>query len=195
MLTKLLKSLIILLFAYNFFSCSLNYGTEKTSEETVPEFSFLNSNYNKYEENKLSIEMKAKKMEQYKANGDTYAENVVFKTYNDDGTVDTEGSCNLLSSNTKTKKYSLFDDIKINIYDQEMILFATSLYFNGTTEQLTSSQTENVLIKKKDTEIEGIGFSASGVSKKYAYASNIKGKIISEETDENKIPQTMDVNK
>ncbi len=194
MLTKLLKSLIILLFAYNFFSCSLNYGTEKTSEETVPEFSFLNSNYNKYEENKLSIEMKAKKMEQYKANGDTYAENVVFKTYNDDGSVDTEGSCNLLSSNTKTKKYSLFDNIEINIYDQEMILFATSLYFNGTTEQLTSSQTENVLIKKKDTEIEGIGFSASGVSKKYAYASNIKGKIISEEADENKIPQTMDVN-
>lgn len=194
MLTNLLKSLIILLFAYNFFSCSLNYGTEKTSEETVPEFSFLNSNYNKYEENKLSIEMKAKKMEQYKTNGDTYAESVVFKTYNDDGTVDTEGSCNLLSSNTKTKKYSLFDNIEINIYDQEMILFATSLYFNGTTEQLTSSQTENVLIKKKDTEIEGIGFSASGVSKKYAYASNIKGKIISEETDENKIPQTMDVN-
>lgn len=194
MLTNLLKSLIILLFAYNFFSCSLNYGTEKTSEETVPEFSFLNSNYNKYEENKLSIEMKAKKMEQYKANGDTYAENVVFKTYKNDGTVDTEGSCNLLSSNTKTKKYSLFDNIEINIYDQEMILFATSLYFNGTTEQLTSSQTENVLIKKKDTEIEGIGFSASGVSKKYAYASNIKGKIISEETDENKIPQTMDVN-
>lgn len=194
MLTNLLKSLIILLFAYNFFSCSLNYGTEKTSEETVPEFSFLNSNYNKYEENKLSIEMKAKKMEQYKTNGDTYAESVVFKTYNDDGTVDTEGSCNLLSSNTKTKKYSLFDNIEINIYDQEMILFATSLYFNGTTEQLTSSQTENVLIKKKDTEIEGIGFSASGVSKKYAYDSNIKGKIISEETDENKIPQTMDVN-
>lgn len=194
MLTNLLKSLIILLFAYNFFSCSLNYGTEKTSEETVPEFSFLNSNYNKYEENKLSIEMKAKKMEQYKTNGDTYAESVVFKTYNDDGTVDTEGSCNLLSSNTKTKKYSLFDNIEINIYDQEMILFATSLYFNGTTEQLTSSQTENVLIKKKDTEIEGIGFSASGVSKKYAYASNIKGKIISGETDENKIPQTMDVN-
>ncbi|MBQ7881837.1 MAG: LPS export ABC transporter periplasmic protein LptC [Treponema sp.] len=194
MLTNLLKSLIILLFAYNFFSCSLNYGTEKTSEETVPEFSFLNSNYNKYEENKLSIEMKAKKMEQYKTNGDTYAESVVFKTYKDDGTVDTEGSCNLLSSNTKTKKYSLFDNIEINIYDQEMILFATSLYFNGTTEQLTSSQTENVLIKKKDTEIEGIGFSASGVSKKYAYASNIKGKIISEETDENKIPQTMDVN-
>ena len=194
MLTNLLKSLIILLFAYIFFSCSLNYGTEKTSEETVPEFSFLNSNYNKYEENKLSIEMKAKKMEQYKTNGDTYAESVVFKTYNDDGTVDTEGSCNLLSSNTKTKKYSLFDNIEINIYDQEMILFATSLYFNGTTEQLTSSQTENVLIKKKDTEIEGIGFSASGVSKKYAYASNIKGKIISEETDENKIPQTMDVN-
>lgn len=100
----------------------------------------------------------------------------------------------MLSSNTKTKKYSLFDNIEINIYDQEMILFATSLYFNGTTEQLTSSQTENVLIKKKDTEIEGIGFSASGVSKKYAYASNIKGKIISEETDENKTPQTMDVN-
>lgn len=194
MLTNLLKSLIILLFVYNFFSCSLNYGTEKTSEETVPEFSFLNSNYNKYEENKLSIEMKAKKMEQYKTNGDTYAESVVFKTYNDDGTVDTEGSCNLLSSNTKTKKYSLFDNIEINIYDQEMIVFATSLYFNGTTEQLTSSQTENVLIKKKDTEIEGIGFSASGVSKKYAYDSNIKGKIISEETDENKIPQTMDVN-
>ena len=113
MLTNLLKSLIILLFAYNFFSCSLNYGTEKTSEETVPEFSFLNSNYNKYEENKLSIEMKAKKMEQYKTNGDTYAESVVFKTYNDDGTVDTEGSCNLLSSNTKTKKYSLFDNIEI----------------------------------------------------------------------------------
>lgn len=163
--------------ACSLLSCSLNYDTEKNSEETVPEFSFTDAVFNRYEDNKISIQLEAKKLEQYKSDGSSYAQSAKFKTYKDDGTIDTDGTCSLLASLTNDEKYSLFDDISINVYSEDLNIAARSLQFNGKTEQLTSGRNEKVSIRRKGTSITGTGFSASGVSRKFTFENQVSGSV------------------
>lgn len=100
-----------------------------------------------------------------------------FKTYSKSGELDTEGFCQLLASNTNSKEYSLFDGISLNIYSQDLKLQAQSLHYNGKTEQLTSDRNETVTIERKNTVIQGKGFSASAVSKTYSFENQVSGTI------------------
>ena len=159
------------------FSCSLNYGTEQSSESATPEFSFTDAQFNRYEDEQISINLEAEKLEQYKSDGSSYAKNAQFKTFKKDGGIDTEGFCSLLAADTSAKNYSLFDGISINIYSQELKITAQSLHFNGKTEQLTSARDEEVTIGRKGTDITGRGFSASGVSRTFAFENQVTGTV------------------
>lgn len=176
-LLKKVKTVFILTWTGFFLSCSLNYGTEQSSESTVPEFSFKNAVFNRYEDGTTSISLQAEKLEQYKSDGSSYAQNAEFKTYSKSGELDTEGFCQLLASNTNSKEYSLFDGISLNIYSQDLKLQAQSLHYNGKTEQLTSDRNETVTIERKNTVIQGKGFSASAVSKTYSFENQVSGTI------------------
>ena len=168
-LLKKVKTVFILTWTGFFLSCSLNYGTEQSSESTVPEFSFKNAVFNRYEDGTTSISLQAEKLEQYKSDGSSYAQNAKFKTYSKSGELDTEGFCQLLASNTNNREYSLFNGISLNIYSQDLKLQAQSLHFNGKTEQLTSDRNDTVTIERNNTVIQGKGFSASAVSKTYSF--------------------------
>ena len=176
-LLKKVKTVFILTWTGFFLSCSLNYGTEQSSESTVPEFSFKNAVFNRYEDGTTSISLQAEKLEQYKSDGSSYAQNAKFKTYSKSGELDTEGFCQLLASNTNNREYSLFNGISLNIYSQDLKLQAQSLHFNGKTEQLTSDRNDTVTIERKNTVIQGKGFSASAVSKTYSFENQVSGTI------------------
>lgn len=182
-LLKKVKTVFILTWTGFFLSCSLNYGTEQSSESTVPEFSFKNAVFNRYEDGTTSISLQAEKLEQYKSDGSSYAQNAEFKTYSKSGELDTEGFCQLLASNTNSKEYSLFDGISLNIYSQDLKLQAQSLHYNGKTEQLTSDRNETVTIERKNTVIQGKGFSASAVSKTYSFENQVSGTIKDDSSD------------
>ncbi len=182
-LLKKVKTVFILTWTGFFLSCSLNYGTEQSSESTVPEFSFKNAVFNRYEDGTPSISLQAEKLEQYKSDGSSYAQNAKFKTYSKSGELDTEGFCQLLASNTNNREYSLFNGISLNIYSQDLKLQAQSLHFNGKTEQLTSDRNDTVTIERKNTVIQGKGFSASAVSKTYSFENQVSGTIKDDSSD------------
>ncbi len=183
-LLKKVKTVFILTWTGFFLSCSLNYGTEQSSESTVPEFSFKNAVFNRYEDGTTSISLQAEKLEQYKSDGSSYAQNAKFKTYSKSGELDTEGFCQLLASNTNSREYSLFNGISLNIYSQDLKLQAQSLHFNGKTEQLTSDRNDTVTIERNNTVIQGKGFSASAVSKTYSFENQVSGTIKDDSSDE-----------
>lgn len=182
-LLKKVKTVFILTWTGFFLSCSLNYGTEQSSESTVPEFSFKNAVFNRYEDGTTSISLQAEKLEQYKSDGSSYAQNAKFKTYSKSGELDTEGFCQLLASNTNNREYSLFNGISLNIYSQDLKLQAQSLHFNGKTEQLTSDRNDTVTIERNNTVIQGKGFSASAVSKTYSFENQVSGTIKDDSSD------------
>ena len=157
--------------------CSLNYGSQQNSENTVPEFSFTDANFDRYSKNKVTMTLKSEKLEQYKNGGGAYAANAEFKTFDEQGILKTEGKCQLLAADTKNKKYTLFDNVSINIPEQETQLTANSLHFDANNEQLTGGITDTVSILRNGTEVKGQGFSASGVSRKYTFLRPVTGSV------------------
>ena len=177
-------SIFILLLITQLTFCSLNYDQQVNSESSVPEFIFSKATFNRYENDALTMELEALQLEQYKNDGPSYAENVKFKTWNNDRTVDTEGSCGLLSANTQTKIYTLFTDIIIKNNTQKVQIYADNLKWDSNTEQLTSGATDKVTLKRDDVELEGSGFSASGVSRSFSFTQPVSGTITTGESSQ-----------
>ena len=166
------------------FSCSLNYNNSENSEGSIPEFCFKNANYTKYESNKKNISLKAAQLEQYKSDNAVFAKNAEFETFDSEGKQDTSGFCNLISANTKKELYTLYGDIQLNLQKQEMKILADALNFNKKTEQITSGKNSEVRLSKKDVEMSGYGFSASGVSNTFSFIDTVSGTITTSEEQE-----------
>lgn len=166
-------------------SCSLKYSETVNSEDKVPEFVFEDTKLVRYENQKPTLEVSAATLEQYKNTNETYGKAVSFVSYDDEGNVETEGSCGIIFADTGTKVYELYDDINVYNAPEKMRFYANMLRWNGRSEQLTSGRGDMVKIEKDDTIMRGSGFSASGISKTFSFRGNITGTIeTSEETEE-----------
>ncbi|MDE5897974.1 MAG: LPS export ABC transporter periplasmic protein LptC [Treponemataceae bacterium] len=166
-----------------FCSCSLKYGMNVQDESSVPEFIFTSAGFDRYEDNSRTLHLEADRLEQYKDGRTMYAEGVEFRMFDKDGALTTEGRCGMLGSDTDEEKYVLYDAIEIRNEKDDLTVSADSLKWNGKSEQLTSGRNDMVSIKKGGTTIYGSGFSASGVSKRFAFTGVVTGEV---ETDAGK---------
>lgn len=157
-------------------SCTLRYGQQVNSEGSVPELSFENVHMTRYEDAQPSLKLNASQIEQYK-NSSLYAKDAVFTTWDKNQNVETEGSCLLLGMDTKEERYTLFNNILIKNYSENMQIQADSLRWNEKTEQLTSGETDRVTISKEDIQLTGTGFSASGISRQYSFSGTVSGTV------------------
>jgi len=176
-----------------FCSCSLNYTQSNNTEDTVPEFKFDNMSLRKYQDNILEMEINADTMEQYKNDGGNFAVNARFTTWDKEGAIKTIGSCAILSIYSKQKLYTMFNDIIINNMSDDFEIYASSLKYDGNTEQLTSGINDKVFIKRSNVQIEGTGFSASGVSQSYSFDKLNSGNIQTEDNKEDKNNNLSDI--
>ena len=165
-------------------SCSLKYGMKVQDESNVPEFVFDGVDFNRYEDGKKTMALNAEKLEQYKNGNTTYAKEMEFKIYGDDNEVQSEGKCGYLSADTSNERYALYDNIEINNKKDDLNVKAGSLKWNGKSEQLTSGRNDKVIIQKGDTVLQGTGFSASGVSKRFSFTGNVSGEVNSKSKNE-----------
>ena len=166
-------------------SCSLNYLNGENSEDKIPEFSFRNASYTRYESGRKNVSLNAAQLEQYKSDNAVFARNAEFETFDADGKDETSGSCELIAANTKEEIYTLYGGIRLNLQKQDMQISADSLNFNKKTEQITSGKNGEVRLTKKDVEMSGYGFSASGVSKTFFFTSAVSGTINTSDDEEN----------
>lgn len=158
--------------------CSLKYSENiKSAEDSVPEFVFSDAEFSRYEDNRNTLTMHADKLEQYKGGNKTYADSIHFSIHDKNGSIDTEGSCGLLASDSDKEKYSLYDGIRIFNHPRNVEIHADELRWNGRSEQLTSGRNDTVTIIKEDTTIRGAGFSASGISNEFAFTGAVSGSV------------------
>ena len=176
-----------------FLGCSLKYSQSYQDESNVPEFIFTDAVYTKYEDDAKKLSLSAGVLEQYKEGNSMYARDVSFQLLKKTGEIETEGSCKLLSANSDEEKYTLYDDIKIKNFDENLEVTAGSIRWNGKSEQLTSSRNDMVTIKKGDTTMQGSGFSASAISKKFAFTGVITGEFEKKEDSDNNIKEEVSV--
>ena len=185
-LKKLNRIFRLFLFTFLISSCSLKYSESINSEDKVPEFVFENTKLVRYENNKPTLELSAGTLEQYKESDETYGKDVSFTSYDDEGKVETEGSCGIIFADTGKKLYELYDDINLYNSSEKMRFNASALKWNGRSEQLTSGRGDMVKIEKDDTIMRGSGFSASGISKTFSFRGNITGTIETSDDKEEK---------
>lgn len=176
-----------------FLGCSLKYSQSYQDESNVPEFIFTDAVYTKYEDDAKKLSLSAGVLEQYKEGNSMYAQDVSFQLLKKTGEIETEGSCKLLSANSDEEKYTLYDDIKIKNFDENLEVTAGSIRWNGKSEQLTSSRNDMVTIKKGDTTMQGSGFSASAISKKFAFTGVITGEFEKNEDSGNNSKEEVSV--
>lgn len=171
------KNFFIFLVCIFSFSCSLKYGETVSVEEKIPEFVFQDTTITRYEDKKVTVEISAETLEQYKDTPETFAKGVQFTAYNDDGEIMTDGNCGYLFTNTDTEIYELYEDIELFNHDDNTKFFADVLRWNAKSEQLTSGRGNMVRIETEDTVMHGSGFSASGVSKNFVFTGTVTGDI------------------
>jgi LPS export ABC transporter protein LptC len=165
------------------FSCSLKYADTADVDDIVPELSFQNTKITRYEDDRVTVEMSADSVEQYKDSSESYAQNLSFTAYDDDNEISTKGSCGYLFADTSKELYELYTGIELYNYSDNTNFFADILRWNKKTEQLTSGVNSVVKVEKDDTVMEGTGFSASGISKTFSFSGGVSGDI---ETSDNK---------
>lgn len=165
------------------FSCSLDYGSDVSVKDKVPEFIFKNIHFTRYEDSKKSMEMNAENMEQYADDKSCYARQSTFLTMNEKGEVETSGRCNLLAINTKKEIYTLYEKIHLVNKTQNMEIIADNLRWNAKTEELSSGRDDYVELFRDDVQIYGKGFSACSVDFSFRFNSNVSGNITKEEPE------------
>ncbi|MBP3561379.1 MAG: LPS export ABC transporter periplasmic protein LptC [Treponema sp.] len=170
-------------------SCSLKYDTTVYDESNIPEFIFEDAKYTRYKNYSTEMIMDATKLEQYHSGSIMYGKDVEFQTFDKTGKTETTGKCGLLSIDNDLDEYTLYDNIEIENINENLKISADSLRWNGKSEQLTSGRNDMVKIEQNDTVMYGSGFSASGVSKKYAFTGVVSGEIkqnkVQEEVENN----------
>ena len=180
-----MKFLVLSASTILFFSCSLDYGAERSVKDIVPEFVFINTHFTRYENSRKTMDMDADELEQYASDRSCYAKNPAFTTFDENNNAATTGSCSLLAMDTKNEIYTLYEKIKLKNNEQNMQIIADNLKWNAKTEQLTSGADDYVELFRDDVEIFGRGFSASGITLSYAFGYDVSGTIIKkEETEE-----------
>lgn len=160
-----------------FSACSLKYDDALDVGEHTPELIFQQTAMTRYEDKKMTFSMEAEVLEQYKKSSETYAQNVSFSAFNDEGELETEGACGYLFSDTDKEIYELYDNIHLNNLQEKTKFYANVLKWNGKNEQLISSRGDMVRVEKDGTVIRGTGFSASGISKEFSFRGTVTGDI------------------
>lgn len=171
-----------------FFSCSLNYDRSVNAQDVIPELSFENAQFNRYVNGKLEINVKSESLEQYKDSGKLFAKNVDFSTVNANNEISSSAHCSLLSADTRTNEFLMLDGISISDFDRNVQITAQNLLWNSQTEQLTGTKDSSVSVIKGNTELSGIGFSASAISGSFRFSSAVSGH------SENEINETENSN-
>jgi len=165
---------VILLFT----GCSLNYGTVRDTESSVPEFIFTDTVFVRYENGAQSMKLNAAELEQYKDNNSVFARDVAFTTFSGAGKAETEGSCGYVSADSKTGQYTFFNSIRILNHVRDIQIFTERLHWNSKTEQLTGDRNGSLTVKHGNTTLTGTGFSASGISSRFTFEGPVTGAVI-----------------
>ena len=175
-LTRGIIPLLVFLFAL-LQSCSLNYGNESENDTAYPEFTFYKTTLVRYENARQTLEMSAEQIEKYRGSASTYAKNASFATWDNSGKKENEGKCSLLKADSDEKQYTLLDGIKLKSLSQDFEIEATSLFYDGKNEEMISGKNELVVLTRDNLQMEGRGFSASGVDKSFSFSGKVDGSI------------------
>lgn len=161
--------------------CSLRYNEPVSATDTSPELEFSDVNYKRYEDRKITAEVTAETLEQYRDTNEAYAQNAHFRSWDDEQNLVNEGECFLLGADSENEIYTLFSNINIENMDQNFSLRAQNLKWDGKNQKLTSGKDDTIFIRRDDVEFQGQGFTADGITHTFTFESQVSGTITTQD--------------
>jgi len=173
---KLLPLFIVFLFSL---SCSLDYDEIEFAEklgDNIPDNVIENFAYTSVNNGNIVFRLYAQRAETYSQKDKTILQDVIFREYNSDNKITTEGTAEKGIIHTDSDDAELSGSLIIYSADNEAEISADYLYWNDLEKTLSSSDNGNVkLIKDSGTEISGTGFKGDMKTKRFDFKSNVKG--------------------
>ncbi len=146
----LLSLCIVLLSA-----CSLTYTEEEPEVSHIPELVFSDAEYLSYEDGRMTMRLATQRLEQYQEDDSFYAAHVSFETYTEEGELSAEGFCQMISANPDDERYTLLGDVSVDSVEEDLLLRARSVQWDGRKEQLVASATDAIELVRGRRRWEG----------------------------------------
>jgi hypothetical protein len=145
--------------------CELTYGEFEDTTDSTPEILLSGAKITRYEKRRLTAELSADLVEQYKNSNTIYGSNVSFVVYENDETEIGRGSCGLFSADTVTENYVLFDSIQFENIRDQFELQAAAIKWSAKSGLLASEKGGIVSIiqsRRSENSANKSRFSLSG---------------------------------
>lgn len=192
---------------FSLVSCSLTYTVEEPEVSHIPELVFFDAEYLSYEEGRMTMRLATQRLEQYQEDDSFYAAQVSFSTYTKDGKLSAEGFCQMIAANPDDEQYTLLGNVSVDSVEEDLLLRARSVRWDGKKEQLVASATDAIELVRgrrrweegtggpeaassgeaqearvaeegqSRIEMSGTGFSASAVSRSFEFSGEVSGVI------------------
>ena len=172
------KILVLIIFVIIVQSCSMDYENMEAAEElgqNIPDNVIENFFYTRVDNGSVVFRLYSKKAENYSQKNETILYEVIFREYNLNNDIATEGTAEtgLLHTDsddaelTGTLIYSTENEVEIN---------AEYLYWNDANKTLSGSENGIVkLFKDSGTQISGTGFKGDLRTKFFNFERDVKG--------------------
>ncbi len=179
------KKIEILLVSFFILSCSIDYGDttlpDKMLEDTPDNIlrSFL---YTESSGGHKTFSIYAAKAEIYNTREQTVLEDVVFRQFDSNGSLITEGRADKGVIFTENDNAEMSGNLRIYSSVQEAELDTSYLYWNNKDKTLTGKQDKSITIRRDSgTVITGKDFSADMRTKTYSLGRGVHGEYVYEE--------------
>ncbi|MBQ4330917.1 MAG: LPS export ABC transporter periplasmic protein LptC, partial [Spirochaetaceae bacterium] len=134
----MVRFLLLVLSVFSLAACSLSYKVEEPQVDHIPELVFTEVEYLSYEDGRVRMQMGSTQLEQYRDDNALYGKDVSFSTYNQDGDLSAQGHSQMISVNSTDQQYSFLGDVFIDSLQEDLVVRAQSLHWDGIDQQLTS---------------------------------------------------------
>lgn len=160
-------------------SCSMDYSDVEVAEEigeNTPDSVIENFSYTSVDNGSIIFRIYSKKAENYSRKKETILDEVVFREYNLNSEMVTEGIAERGIIYTESDNAELTGSLIIYSADSEAEISADYLYWNDSEKSLTGSDDGNVkLLRDSGTEISGTGFSGDLRTNVFIFKKDVKG--------------------
>lgn len=150
--------------------------------ENIPDNIIENFSYTSVDNGSIIFQLYSQKAENYSQKNETILEKVVFREYNLQNIIVTEGTAERGLIHTDTDDAELTGSLIIYSTENKAEITADYLYWNNTDKTLRGSDNGSVKLQKDSgTRISGTGFTGDLKTKIFTFEKNVKGNYLYEE--------------
>lgn len=150
--------------------------------ENIPDNIIENFSYTSVDNGSIIFQLYSQKAENYSQKNETILEKVVFREYNLQNIIVTEGTAERGLIHTDTDDAELTGSLIIYSTENKAEITADYLYWNNTDKTLRGSDNGSVKLQKDSgTRISGTGFTGDLKTKIFTFEKDVKGNYLYEE--------------